>query len=476
MFFKDFLNLCDDDTKIFIKGSLSIDGVLAARVGGFIPNSIIKINDECMDDNNMVFFIFLYMMLIMSDQKELNLNIDWFKNKVDCGIYNIPTRTQEAFDYIKRNYVLIDRLLEYVFSTHQISSYIKAYADNSKRIICMERILYNFIKEEKWNRDYFNVPQEFVESLEKIAIDKENNLNQLRTSGIYNRKYNLQYGNVLTNENFKFDPLIGREKELRMLEAFLMDEEKSVILYGNPGTGKTALVKGLAYDIKNNLVPESIKNKVIVEMSASELISGCKYVGMVEERLLNIINTLISNKDSILFIDEIHTLMGLGQGSNSNNDVSNILKPYLGDGRLKIIGATTTDEYKLIQGNAAFSRRFNNIYLRDLTDDEILNILNITTERFKEYLDISFASNDNKKMLLLNEILNLSKLAIRELNLKKYNPDFSLSLLRLCYNFAKLDGKECVDTEYVIEGINNEDSINSEIKEQFKKRVKELGK
>ena len=175
--------------------------------------------------------------------------------------------------------------------------------------------------------------------------------------------------------------------------------------------------------------------------------------------------------------------MGLGQGANSQNDVSNILKPYLGDGRLKIIGATTLQEYLLIKENGAFSRRFNNLELSDLTDEDVLNILKVIWKTKFIYLLLlskknneteEIAESEERKMLLLNEILNLSKQVIADPKAQRYNPDLSLSLLRLCYDYALLDGKECIDTGYIIEGVNNSDSISDELKEQFAQRLLRL--
>ena len=326
---------------------------------------------------------------------------------------------------------------------------------------------------ERINKDYYGIPKDFCRFIYSKAVEKEQNPNIFKYHSTGDL-LNIPCGTLLTSTKFEFNPLIGREKELRKLQALLMDEEKSVIIYGNPGTGKTALVKGLAYDIQHGKVGEKIQDKKIIEISASELISGCRYVGMVEQRLLDIINPIIAAKDSILFIDEIHTLMGLGQGANSQNDVSNILKPYLGDGRLKIIGATTLQEYLLIKENGAFSRRFNNLELSDLTDEDVLNILKVNVDRFKTKHKISLAESEERKMLLLNEILNLSKQVIADPKAQRYNPDLSLSLLRLCYDYALLDGKECIDTGYIIEGVNNSDSISDELKEQFAQRLLRL--
>lgn len=475
MLLQDFKKKCDKETRRIITHFLSVCEGSINGLGNIASNVTIETNSgEQLSDRDVVFIFLLIICIENSDDLKELLSKHGLTKKIIEEEFKFSKDAKESLKTFTSKYIYNEEFQERGFC-NLWGGIIKAYCDNSMSVICIERILYNYLKKytfcyplNKLNSD------EFLEELLDSAESKENNLNYSSLSSQPSggrKKIDIPFGNILTQQEFKYNPLVGRTKELRKMSAFLMDDEKSLIIYGSAGTGKTTLIKGLAYNIQNRDVPDTFLDKEIIEVSASELISGCSYVGMVEEKLLGIIKKLIENENSILFIDEIHTLMGLGRGSHSNNDVSNILKPYLGDGRIKIVGATTTDEYKIIKNDGAFSRRFNNLYLPDLTDDEMLNLLLVTSDRFAENKQISINYDDNIKKNLLRAVLNLSKRAIEKLNLSKYNPDFALTLLRMGYDFAALDGKKYLDADYIIEGINNEDSLNDELKEDFKNDV-----
>lgn len=182
------------------------------------------------------------------------------------------------------------------------------------------------------------------------------------------------------------DPVIGREKEIgKMIAVLLRKTKNNPCLLGEPGVGKTALVEGLAKRIREKDVPDFLKNKTIVSLDMPSVLAGAKYRGDFEERLKNIISELESRPDIILFIDELHTAVGAG-ASEGSIDAANILKPALARGKITIIGATTTEEYrKHIESDSAFERRFMPIFLNEPTSDEALDILKGLRKRYEAH-------------------------------------------------------------------------------------------
>ena len=177
-------------------------------------------------------------------------------------------------------------------------------------------------------------------------------------------------------KNNKLDPLIGREEEIRKLEEILCRRTKNnPLLIGAPGVGKTAIVEGLATMIENDLVPEKLKKKKIISLDMASAVAGTKYRGEFEERMKKILEEIENNPNIILFIDEIHTLIGAG-GAEGAIDASNILKPALARGKIRCIGATTTEEYKKhFEKDKALERRFQTIIVEEPSIEETRNIL-----------------------------------------------------------------------------------------------------
>ena len=174
----------------------------------------------------------------------------------------------------------------------------------------------------------------------------------------------------------KLDPVIGREKEIgRVVQILSRRNKNNPCLIGEPGVGKTAIAEGLAQRIASGLVPETIKNKRIVVLDMSGMVAGTKYRGEFEERIKNIIREVASHRNVLLFIDEIHTIIGAG-GAEGALDAANIMKPALSRGEIQLIGATTINEYrKHIEKDPALERRFQPVMVEEPTEDEALEIL-----------------------------------------------------------------------------------------------------
>lgn len=192
-------------------------------------------------------------------------------------------------------------------------------------------------------------------------------------------------------EGNKIDNIIGREIEIhKILRTLTRRKKNNPILVGEAGVGKTAIVEGLANKIINK---ECRKDLNIFALDMGSLIAGTTYRGQFEDRLKGVVHEAKNIENSVLFIDEIHTIVGAGTGSNSTLDAANILKPALTDENLSIIGSTTYDEYKKIEGDAALNRRFNKIDVREPTTNETIEILKGLNYRFKESYNINLPDN-----------------------------------------------------------------------------------
>ena len=184
----------------------------------------------------------------------------------------------------------------------------------------------------------------------------------------------------------KIDPVIGRDKEItRVIQILSRRTKNNPVLIGEPGVGKTAIVEGLAQRIVNGNVPEILRNKRIISLSISSMLAGAKYRGEFEERLKKAIDEVQKHDDMIIFIDEIHTLVGAG-ATEGAMDAANILKPALARGEFQVVGATTLDEYKKhIEKDAALERRFQPVLVGEPSEEDALEILKGLRDRYEAF-------------------------------------------------------------------------------------------
>ena len=261
------------------------------------------------------------------------------------------------------------------------------------------------------------------------------------------------YGIDLTSqakENL-LDPVVDRDLEIkRLIEILSRRTKNNPILIGDAGVGKTAIVEGLAKLIVDDKVP-TLKNKRIISVSMSNLVAGTKYRGEFEERLGKIINELENSSEIILFIDEIHTLVGAG-GAEGAIDASNILKPALARGKIKIIGATTTDEYKeFIEKDKALDRRFQKIEITEPSLKTTINILNKLAPIYEKYHNVKLSNE------IIDKIVYLSDKYVYD---RKF-PDKAIDILdEVCSKVSTNNTKKYKQ----LENINNELNITKELK------------
>lgn len=278
-----------------------------------------------------------------------------------------------------------------------------------------------------------NVMLNILKNSDGIAITILNNqkVNINKLINKFSNDKTLKYGINLNEKvkNKKYIPIVGREKEINeLIEALCKKDKNNAILVGEAGVGKTAIVEALAYKINKNEVPKELHNKKIIEISMTSVISGTRYRGEFEEKMEKIINEFKENDDYILFIDEIHTMVGTG-GSDGAIDASNILKPSLARNEIKCIGATTTTEYKKsFLKDKALNRRFQIINIEEPSETETLNILKNVKKHYENFHNVKISTKE------LNTIINLAS----KDNTKK-EPDRSLELLDLICTKAKIN-------------------------------------
>lgn len=236
----------------------------------------------------------------------------------------------------------------------------------------------------------------------------------------------------------EFDPVIGREKEItRIIEILKRKNKNNPLLLGEAGVGKTSVVEELASRITKNLVPDFLKGKTIYEVNLSSVIAGTKYRGEFEEKLTKLINELETNNNLILFIDEIHTLVGAG-GAEGAIDASNILKPALARGKLSLIGATTLKEYtSSIEKDKALDRRFEPLLINEPNYDETLYILKKIKPNYEKYHNVKIPNN------IIELTAKLSDKYIKNRN----NPDKSIDILDEICAITSLVEKKTTNTK-----------------------------
>ncbi len=215
-----------------------------------------------------------------------------------------------------------------------------------------------------------------------------------------------KFGNDMTRaaEDGRLDPVVGREVEIERLAQILSRRKKNnPVLIGEPGVGKSAIVEGLALRIVQRKVSRILFDKRVVSLDMASLVAGTKYRGQFEERVKAILNELSKNPDVILFIDELHTIVGAGN-SAGQMDAANLLKPALARGEIQCIGATTLDEYrKNIEKDGALERRFQKVMVEPTTPEETLQILNNIKDKYETHHNVSFTDDALKACVSLTE-------------------------------------------------------------------------
>ena len=262
--------------------------------------------------------------------------------------------------------------------------------------------------------------------------DSSNNSNGRKRRGSYNQTPTLnQFGQDLTKkaEEGKLDPVIGRKQEIeRVIEILSRRTKNNPCLIGEPGVGKTAAVEGLAQKIAAGDVPEILKDKRVVTLDISGMVAGSKYRGDFEERIKKALNEVKKAGDVILFIDEIHTIVGAGAAEGAI-DAANILKPLLARGEIQLVGATTLNEYrKFIEKDAALERRFSPVTVNEPSEKDTIQILKGIRDKYEAHHNVKITDEAIEAAV---------KLSIRYVN-DRFLPDKAIDLIDEASSRARL--------------------------------------
>ena len=348
------------------------------------------------------------------------------------------------------------KIIEYIGIEEDNSNYkLVGFTPKTKRLI--ENA---YIESKKENRDLIETEDILIAILDdpkflanKMLIDLGINLkeayieiqNVLNTKNSIDSEYEIfsevkkeeiptlkKYSIDLTNKakEGKLDPVIGREKETkRIIEILSRRMKNNPCLIGDAGVGKTAVVEGLAEKIANNEVPDELKKKKILSLDISMLLAGSKYRGDFEERMKKCLNEAQKNKNIILFIDEIHMIVGTGAAEGAI-DASNILKPLLARGDIQLIGATTVDEYrKYIEKDNALERRFQSIMVEEPSREDTILILKGIRDKYEAHHNVKIKDE---------AIVSATELSIRYINDRNL-PDKAIDLIDEACSRIKLD-------------------------------------
>jgi len=251
-----------------------------------------------------------------------------------------------------------------------------------------------------------------------------------------------EFGRDLTEEVKKEEIVVfGRDEEInKIIEILVREEKNNPLLVGEAGVGKTTIVKGLSKRIVEKKVPPKLFNKRVIEIRVSDLVSGTRYRGDFEERVKNILDEIKKHPEIIVFIDEIHTIVGAGAGSSESLDFSNILKPALVSGEFCCIGATTFDEYQLyIAKDKALSRRFNPVFVKELSPDATIELLKHIKTKFEKAHNVSVSNEAIKLIVELSE----------KYLINRRFPDKAIDVLDISCAKASMRRKSNIDVQII---------------------------
>lgn len=286
------------------------------------------------------------------------------------------------------------------------------------------------------------------------------------------------YGEILTDKQYITNPAIARENEINSMILALITPDKSALLVGKPGIGKTALVEGLAYRIHTNQVPDVLKGWRIIKINLPALLGKMVVDGVEVSKLQMLIDEIDNIEKTILFIDEVHLLVAHNNGS-VDLDFSNMLKPYLDRGRILMIGATTSEEYEqYILRDRAFVRRFIKIDIAEAQGADVVKILEGTFPKFEHQMHVKIGYSEFQRERIFEWIVDHTSEYKRVYEVQNRYPDICLTIVSSAFSFALFENSEVVTLKHFYLAMKNTGTIYEDSKqkaiEDFKVRFKDM--
>ncbi|MCX7870601.1 MAG: AAA family ATPase [bacterium] len=393
--------------------------------------------------------------IINSILNSIGINKELFKNQIIEDLKKRPT-----LNYLSDTIYITPNLKEVMELAENFKKTLK------DEFIATEHILLGIIEQGKsftaslLKKHNINT-ERFLNILKQIRGDhKVDSINAEEKYQSIN-KYGIDLNDLARKD--KLDPVIGRDKEIqKCIETLSRRTKNNPVLIGDPGVGKTAIVEGIAQKIVKNEVPENLKNKRIIKLDLPRLLAGAKYRGEFEERLKAVIDEVKSSNDIILFIDEIHTLIGAGAAEGAI-DAANMLKPELARGEIQLIGATTITEYrKYIEKDAALERRFQPIYVEEPDIQTTIEILKGLRPKYENFHNVKITDD------AIEYAVKLSKQYIPF----RFLPDKAIDLIdQACAKIKTQESKIPPSLQQLEEKINklNEDLNWAVLNQQYEK-------
>ncbi|MDD4122943.1 MAG: ATP-dependent Clp protease ATP-binding subunit [Candidatus Pacebacteria bacterium] len=344
----------------------------------------------------------LHLLLAILEESDTVLHIALDEQEIDLEtvILNVkyklvtyPTSTTIS----KHGILLSQEMLNILEKTEKICN------NSNEEMMSIEHMILAILSTNCLAKEILNSHKITTKEIEKVLNDFKESIDN--KTGNVSYKIIEKYCINITDQarKNKLDPLIGRQDELNHIMQILSRRTKNnPVLLGEPGVGKTALAEGLAQQIVSNNVPNNLKNKEIVSLDIGSMIAGTKFRGEFEERLKNLIKEITQTDKYIVFIDELHTIVGAG-ATEGSVDASNILKPALARGDIKVLGATTYKDYKhSIEKDPALERRFQPVYIEEPTQEDALTILRGLKPKYEAFHGVKITDEALKEAIFLS--------------------------------------------------------------------------